>query len=222
MQTIVVGKPQNHEEFKQKFPDLDAILIGQSAEVSLNESSPKMVWDFSMDEDPASYTNYVSLLGTEDILLANLVKTGLANLFSKEGKPHFKMASFNGLPGLFNRPLLEISLPSGESGNWLQELMNTLEIDYQLVDDRVGMVTPRVIFMIINEAFYTLQEGTASKKDIDLGMKLGTNYPHGPFEWAEIIGYKTVYETLDALWQDSREERYKICPLLKKEYLSNS
>lgn len=81
------------------------------------------------------------------------------------------------------------------------------------------MVTPRILMMIINEAYYTVQEGTAGKLDIDTAMKLGTAYPHGPFEWLQQIGIRDVYEVLDALYQDTREERYKICPLLKTEYL---
>jgi 3-hydroxybutyryl-CoA dehydrogenase len=83
----------------------------------------------------------------------------------------------------------------------------------------VGLVTPRVLSMIINEAFYTCQEKTATAADIDLAMKLGTNYPFGPFEWAEKIGLRQVYQLLEAVYEDTRDERYKICPLLKKEYL---
>jgi 3-hydroxybutyryl-CoA dehydrogenase len=95
-----------------------------------------------------------------------------------------------------------------------------LQTDFVVVVDRVGLVTPRVICMIINEAFYTVQEGTASKKDIDIAMKLGTNYPLGPFEWAKKIGIENVYLVLDSVYKDTKDERYKICPLLKKEYLN--
>ena len=83
----------------------------------------------------------------------------------------------------------------------------------------MGLVTPRVLGMIINEAFYTCQEGTATKADIDLAMKLGTNYPFGPFEWSGKIGLGQVYHLLEAVYADTRDERYKICPMLKKEYL---
>jgi 3-hydroxybutyryl-CoA dehydrogenase len=74
--------------------------------------------------------------------------------------------------------------------------------------------------MIINEAYYTVQEGTATRADIDLAMKLGTNYPYGPFEWCERIGLEHVYHLLEAVYDDTKDERYKIAPLLKKEYLS--
>jgi len=74
--------------------------------------------------------------------------------------------------------------------------------------------------MIINEAYYAVLEGTATREDVDLAMKLGLNYPFGPFEWSNRIGVKHVYELLEAVYEDTRDERYKICPLLKKEYLA--
>ena len=80
----------------------------------------------------------------------------------------------------------------------------------------------RIISMIINEAYYTVMEGTATKEDIDTGMKLGTNYPMGPFEWAGKWGIANIYELLEAMYLDSKDERYKICPLLKQEYLTYS
>ena len=101
----------------------------------------------------------------------------------------------------------------------LNSIMKDLGSDFLVVDDRVGLVTPRVICMIINEAYYTVQEGTASREDIDIAMKLGTNYPFGPFEWCQRIGVRHVYELLEAVYDDTKDERYKICPLLKKEYL---
>jgi 3-hydroxybutyryl-CoA dehydrogenase len=71
--------------------------------------------------------------------------------------------------------------------------------------------------MIINEAYYTLEEGTANRGDIDLAMKLGTNYPYGPFEWAQRIGIHHLVKLLDALHQDTHDERYKVCNLLRNE-----
>lgn len=65
--------------------------------------------------------------------------------------------------------------------------------------DDPGFVTPRVISMIINEAFISLGEGVSTREDIDTAMKLGTNYPYGPFEWAEKIGTGKVRELLEAM-----------------------
>jgi 3-hydroxybutyryl-CoA dehydrogenase len=84
------------------------------------------------------------------------------------------------------------------------------------VPDRVGLVFPRILSMIINEAAQVYSEQTASREDIDTAMKLGTNYPLGPLEWADKIGIDTIYEILSALQRDFGEDRYRPHPLLKE------
>jgi 3-hydroxybutyryl-CoA dehydrogenase len=80
------------------------------------------------------------------------------------------------------------------------------------VPDITGMITPRIICSIINEAFFALQEKISTAEEINTAMKLGTNYPYGPFEWAEKIGKKNVAALLQKL---SREQkRYTPCSLL--------
>ncbi len=46
-------------------------------------------------------------------------------------------------------------------------------------------------------------------------MTLGLNHPRGPFEWADVIGADKVLETIDGLWEERREERYRAAPLLR-------
>ena len=116
-----------------------------------------------------------------------------------------------------NRELLEVSIGRESDMPFLDEICKKLNTKYALVADSVGLVTPRIICMIINEAYYTVEEGTATRTDIDLAMKLGTNYPYGPFEWGNKIGLEHVYDLLKAVHEASNDERYLICPLLKQE-----
>ena len=88
------------------------------------------------------------------------------------------------------------------------------------VKDEPGLVAARVISMIINEAFFALGENVSSKEEIDLAMKLGTNYPKGPFEWAEKIGMDNIYSLLKKL--SEKEERYVPAPALEKLFLETS
>ncbi|MBI3232916.1 MAG: hypothetical protein HYZ42_02555 [Bacteroidetes bacterium] len=125
------------------------------------------------------------------------------------------------IPTFINRNHWELTCLGKEAQKYFGQLKKNLNIEATLVADRVGMVTPRVVFMIINEAYYTVQEGTANREDIDKAMKLGTNYPYGPFEWAKLIGVNNVVETLDAVYQDTHDERYRVCPLLKNEYIEH-
>ncbi len=75
-------------------------------------------------------------------------------------------------------------------------------------------VFARVLAMIVNEASFALGEGVASVRDIDIAMRLGTNYPKGPLRWADEIGLDIVSSVLNSLRESLGEERYRPSPLL--------
>jgi 3-hydroxybutyryl-CoA dehydrogenase len=52
-------------------------------------------------------------------------------------------------------------------------------------------------------------------------MKLGTNYPHGPIEWSEMIGLDVVYHVLESMYNNYGDDRYRITPLLREMYLES-
>jgi 3-hydroxybutyryl-CoA dehydrogenase len=79
----------------------------------------------------------------------------------------------------------------------------------------IGFHYPRVISMIINEAFFSQEEDLASNHDIDTGMKYGVNYPHGPFEWVENIGHDKVTQLLDELMRVTGDPRYRVSRKLR-------
>jgi 3-hydroxybutyryl-CoA dehydrogenase len=78
--------------------------------------------------------------------------------------------------------------------------------------DTPGFVVPRVVSLIVSEAYFALAEGVSTREEIDLAMKLGTAYPFGPFEWSEQIGAKNIATLLTTL--SEQEARYKPAPLL--------
>jgi 3-hydroxybutyryl-CoA dehydrogenase len=95
-------------------------------------------------------------------------------------------------------------------------LRELLGIETEAVVDRVGLVSARILAMVINEAAFALMEGVADAADIDTAMKLGTNYPEGPLRWADTIGVDVVLSILEALHDEYQEERYRPCVLLKQ------
>ena len=80
-------------------------------------------------------------------------------------------------------------------------------------DQQLHPIALRIIAMIVNEAYFALGDGISTKEEIDTAMKLGTNYPYGPFEWSEKIGLKKIYALLQNLGNSG--ERYLVAPLLK-------
>jgi 3-hydroxybutyryl-CoA dehydrogenase len=73
----------------------------------------------------------------------------------------------------------------------------------------------RVQCCIVNEAVFALGEGVGSAEDIDLGTKLGLNWPKGPLELGRELGFDHVLQTMDALYDRYHEERYRAAPLLR-------
>ena len=69
--------------------------------------------------------------------------------------------------------------------------------------------------MIINEAFFAMEENISTENEIDIAMKLGTNYPYGPFEWCDLIGADNILALLEKL--SIQDKRYLPAGLLKSE-----
>ena len=74
----------------------------------------------------------------------------------------------------------------------------------------------RILVMLINEAADALYLNIASKEDIDLAMTRGVNYPKGLLAWADEKGIDNCVETLDRLFAEYHEERYRCSPMLRK------
>ena len=79
----------------------------------------------------------------------------------------------------------------------------------------LGFTVPRTLSMIINEAYFALEQKVASATDIDRAMKYGVNYPKGPFEWAT-GREKIIVELLQELKSSTGDSRYQVSPLLEK------
>ncbi|HEX8425007.1 3-hydroxyacyl-CoA dehydrogenase family protein [Hymenobacter sp.] len=146
-------------------------------------------------------------------------RTSLAALFHKEEFPLGPVFGICAFPTLLERRILETSLYRPEDSASLAAICAQLGTAYCTVQDQVGLVTPRMVCLLINEACYALQEGVASVRELEATMQMNLAYPCGPFKWANQIGVALVYEILEALWQDTHEARYKACALLKIMYL---
>ena len=120
----------------------------------------------------------------------------------------------NAWPGLLKRNIAEVC-SAGRNKNEAEKILSLLNRKAEWVPDLKGFISPRVVSMIINEAYFVLEENVSTKEEIDIAMKLGTNYPYGPFEWGKIIGLKNIAGLLTELF--ITEKRYQPATLLLKE-----
>jgi 3-hydroxybutyryl-CoA dehydrogenase len=121
----------------------------------------------------------------------------------------------NGWAGFLDRNVWEIA---GAVNSQVEAIFKALDIKINFVKDEPGFISARVIAMIINEAYFALEDDVSSKAEIDTAMKLGTNYPFGPFEWALQIGNSHVLALLQKL--NVTDGRYKPSQLLITETLA--
>jgi 3-hydroxybutyryl-CoA dehydrogenase len=126
---------------------------------------------------------------------------------------------FHLLPPLGESRLVELTrLPTAQpfAAEATEDFFKRLGFVTEWVEDAPGLVLGRIVCQLVNEACFAVGEGVGSETDVDAGLTLGLNHPRGPFAWCEAIGIEQVCATLDALWRERREERYRLAPLLQR------
>jgi 3-hydroxybutyryl-CoA dehydrogenase len=172
----------------------------------VEERDADIYFDMEFDGTPER-TQALSQLLPRPVLINSVVLT-----LTEIGMPFIRI---NGWPGFIKRPVVEIALAKNSQEETVRKIFHGLEWEYRIVPDTAGMISARIIAMIINEAYYTYSENISTKAEIDTAMKLGTNYPLGPFEWGGLIGLPKIYELLSVLGK--RDPRYTVSEALKNE-----
>jgi 3-hydroxybutyryl-CoA dehydrogenase len=193
-----------------------AILANDELKEELKTEAEGIIWiknpeEFTRHTDADAFIDLLFENDPERIeLLRNLLpRTVIINSvihpLSEIGEGFIRI---NGWPTFLKGELIEASADASLREQ-AEKVLSLLGKKTEWITDQPGFITPRVIGMIINEAYFSLHEQVSSREDIDTAMKLGTNYPYGPFEWAEKIGKEKVYRLLEKL--STEEKRYKPC-----------
>jgi 3-hydroxybutyryl-CoA dehydrogenase len=114
---------------------------------------------------------------------------------------------------------LACSASASTSAAWRDEAAEWLRIAGwapQNIGDAPGLVVARTIAMLVNEACDAVQQGVCTPQGADQAMKLGLNYPAGPFEWLAAWDAGTIVALLDRLDAHYRGERYRASPELRQ------
>ncbi|MGA0878124.1 MAG: 3-hydroxyacyl-CoA dehydrogenase family protein [Ilumatobacteraceae bacterium] len=123
---------------------------------------------------------------------------------------------FNPAPAM---PLVEIVRPLSASDDTITTATAFAEACGKQpvqVQDRAGFIVNALLFPYLNNAVRMLEQGTASKEDIDAAMKGGCNFPMGPFALLDLVGLDTSLAILDALYDEFRDPNYAAVPTLRR------
>ncbi len=204
MRIVIAATDQQWEEWPAgdkktewiRIADGDAFIENQNADAFINLKESIVFPSYAAFQKP---------------VLINSVTTTLSAMNAAEN-----IIRINGWAGFLQRPIWDVA---GKIDEAAASLFEHLDKKMIACADEPGFIAARIVSMIINEAYFATGDKVSSRDEIDTAMKLGTNYPFGPFEWAKAIGPAKVLELL--LQLNETDKRYAPAPLLIDEVNAN-
>jgi 3-hydroxybutyryl-CoA dehydrogenase len=164
------------------------------------------------------YRQIVPHLAADTILASNTSSISITKLAALSGRPDkfIGMHFFNPVPMMRLVEIIRGLATSDATFAAVQQVADKLGKTAAAAEDSPGFIVNRILCPMINEAIFTLQEGTGTVTAIDAGLKLGANHPMGPLELADFIGLDTLLAIMRVLHEGLGEDKYRPCPLLVK------
>ena len=164
------------------------------------------------------YEKLQPLLKPETILASNTSSISITQLAALSGRPEqfIGMHFFNPVPMMKLVELIRGMATSEATYTIVHEVAVKLGKTIATAQDSPGFIVNRILCPMINEAIFTLHEGTGTVASIDAGMKLGANHPMGPLELADFVGLDTLLSVMRVLHEGLGEDKYRPSPLLVK------
>lgn len=200
MQIVVAAPDGQWEELVRTRPQVEWRRVNDSSEF-VNHPSADAFFNLTGNRLLAGHS-----IPGKPVIVNSVVET-----LGESNAPE-NVLRINGWPGFLQRPAWEIS---GKVDGHIKAVFETLNIRLHVVADEPGFISARIIAMIVNEAYLAVSDEVSTREEIDTAMKLGTNYPHGPFEWAASIGKGNILALLEKLYL--ADKRYQPADLLIKE-----
>jgi 3-hydroxybutyryl-CoA dehydrogenase len=179
----------------------DCIAVPSLEELAVHRDADLFV---DLDFETSDSRRDTRLAALDKLLPAPVIINAVIPTLADMQRPFIRI---NGWPGFLEREEHELSAPDPASAQMIGKWYEKLGRPYRLAPDIPGMITARILATIINEAWYTWEAGVSTKEEIDTAMKLGTNYPYGPFEWGQRVGLVRIVSLLNALSESNA--RYK-------------
>lgn len=152
------------------------------------------------------------------IIASNTSSMSITKLAAASSAPNrfIGMHFFNPVPVMLLVELIRGLQTDDATYQAADQFVETIKKSAISVKNSAGFAVNRILVPMINEAVFVLQEGIATAKDIDEGMRLGCNHVIGPLALADLIGLDTLLSVMDVFYSSFNDSKYRPAPLLRE------
>ena len=192
MKIVVIGNDDLKQELLQQGlqPAVQVEWLSDISKCSEIDQADVFI-DLLFDEDREDHLEVLKKLPAEIIIVNDVAGT-------TENLPD-SFVRINAWPTFLKRQIVEASCKNETIKKSCEIIFNCFNKKIEWIKDTPGFITARIVSMIINEAYYALNDAISTREEIDIAMKAGTHYPYGPFEWCKLIGPAKINSLLNKL-----------------------
>lgn len=152
------------------------------------------------------------------ILATNTSCLSVTELAMETGRPDKVIGThfFNPVPVMALLEVVTTIISSDDTLNAVKALGESLGKTVITAMDKPGFIVNRLLIPFSLEAIRVLEEGTATREDIDNGMKLGANHPMGPLTLSDFVGLDTMYYIAESMYEEFKDNKFAPPLLLKR------
>lgn len=164
------------------------------------------------------YENIDRICNSSCIFAVNTSVIPITRIASLTSRPD-KVVGMHFMNPVSLKPVVEVIRGYHTSDETLEvatRLLSQMSKSAIVVNDSPGFVSNRVLMLTVNEAAFLVHEGVAESKDVDAIFRDCFGHAMGPLETADLIGIDTVLRSIEMLWSEFRDSKYRPCPLLGK------
>lgn len=162
------------------------------------------------------FKNISNIVSDTAILASNTSSISISEIsnYCNNPKRVIGMHFFNPVPVLNLVEIINADKTASETTEKVKEICKKIGKTSVISKDSYGFITNRILMPWINEAIICLENGIATREDIDTAMKLGTNVPMGPLTLADFIGLDTCLSILEIMQKGLNDNKFKPSKLL--------
>lgn len=152
------------------------------------------------------------------IIASNTSSMSITKLAAASSAPNrfIGMHFFNPVPVMLLVELIRGLQTDDATHQAAEQFVGNIKKTAISVKNSAGFAVNRILVPMINEAVFVLQDGIASARDIDEGMRLGCNHVIGPLALADLIGLDTLLSVMEMFYSSFNDPKYRPAPLLRE------